>query len=177
MKNKPQRSYPLSYELALKLFVQRQNQKEIDKEQLAAREFLDPEVKECHRLYGCALAKAWASKVYGKNPNKAPDKEDVDSPLSDNTRVRPTAVDKDVTFHCHKAIQDIGFGPQLRPIAEDHPIVSREYLLLSIRFRGSSLPSRQEFSHYILIYLTHIKDATQAVDELIDSIRTSAQSK
>jgi hypothetical protein len=177
MKNKPQQSYPLSYDLALKLFVQRQNQKEVEKERLATREVRDPEVKECHRLYGRALAKAWAAKVYGKNPNKAPDKEDVESPLSDNTRVRPTAADRDVRFHCHKAIRDIGFVAQLKLISEDHPIVSREYLLLSIRFRCSSLPSKQEFSQYILIYLKHIKEAAQAVDELIDSIRTSERAK
>jgi hypothetical protein len=177
MKNKPHQSYPLSYDLALKLFVQRQSQKEVEKERLGKREVRDPKVKECHRLYGRALAKAWAAKVYGNNPNKAPDQEDVESPLSDNTRVRPTATDRDVRFHCHKAIRDIGFVSQLKSFSEDHPIVSREYLLLSIRFRSSSLPSKLEFSQYILIYLKYIKEATQAVDKLIDSIRTADRVK
>jgi hypothetical protein len=167
MPSEARRSYYLSYEVALELWARRQEQIDTQAKQALKTEPQTKRVADCRRLLAVARAKDWASKAFGKNHNRFSDQEDLESPLPDHTQIRPGANIEDIILHCHKAVQSIGLEDLLLSNPDILLVVDREFFLLSLRFRSSSLPSKNEFTNYVRAYLSHIKEASRIVDNFV----------
>jgi hypothetical protein len=160
----------LSYEAALKLWESRKREELLIQAASATKTRASPAVLKYQRLLAVARAKDWAASVYGSAHNKESDCEDVSSPLPDHTTIHPGAAREDIKLHIHKAVSSIGFGSDHPVNILIHPVVQREYILLLLRFKESTLPSKADFALLIQVYLVHLKEAAKQIDLLLDKV-------
>jgi hypothetical protein len=165
MHNKFPAQTHLSYSSALSLWHANQDRIKADRLKTESKPPVSSQVSKFRRLL--ARAKDWAARVYGTSHNQASDQEDVDSPLPDHTRLHPSAQAEDIKDHIHKAIKLIDWDTHPCKVLQDHPVIQREYILLLLRFKSSSLPSKSDFVIYVQSYLNHLNLETQQLDELL----------
>jgi hypothetical protein len=159
--------YQLSYKAALRLWTTRSDSVEASKASLGSRPKVikDKLVAKHQRLLGIARAKSWAATEYGRAHNQQSDREDLDSPLPDHTGCHSPASQRDITLHIHKAIFSIGLEWDISVSVTGHPVVQREYILLLLRFKGSTLPTKTEFALLVHTYLISLARSVQELDQ------------
>jgi hypothetical protein len=162
----------LSYKAALRLWTIRRDSVEASKASPGSRPKVAKDqqlVVKYQRLLGIARAKSWAATEYGRAHNQQSDREDLESPLPDHTGCHLSASQRDITLHIHKAIFSIGLEWDISVSITDHPVVQREYILLLLRFKGSTLPTKTEFALLVHTYLISLARTVQEIDQsLID---------
>jgi hypothetical protein len=163
--------YQLSYKAALRLWTTRRDSVEASKASPGSRPKVakDQLVVKYQRLLGIARAKSWAATEYGRAHNQQSDREDLESPLPDHTGCHLSASQRDITLHIYKAIFSIGLEWDISVPITGHPVVQREYILLLLRFKGSTLPTKTEFAVLVHTYLIGLARSVQELDQsLVD---------
>jgi hypothetical protein len=170
MRTKHLPPYTLSYDQALLLWETRQLKSFGTGSSTNKNGRKSSQVLKCHRALGIARAKDWAAAVYGVSDNQQLHQEETESPLFDHTSLHPLATKEDIKAHLHKAVNSIGIGRDTTPITPSHPVVHREFILLLLRFNGKSVPSKSEFACLVQVYLTHLRQATLQIDDILDKL-------
>jgi hypothetical protein len=159
------------YEAALQLWETRQRKDLLFQVASVRKPKPNSTVLKYQRLLAIARAKDWDASEFGSSHNTQSDKEDLDSPLPDHTICHPAASKEDIKVHIHKAVSSIGLLWESSSEVLNHPVLHREYILLLLRFQSSSLPSKTEFGLFVHIYLVHLKQAAEQIDQLLDKVK------
>jgi hypothetical protein len=160
---------PISYEHAEELWQARQVQKaNLTTQTLSTTSH---QVKKLRRLLAIARAQDWARSTFGPLRSDFTDAEDTSEPLPEDQGVAATK--EDIKLHIHKAVAGIGLGSDESGVNVTHPIIQKEFILLLVRFRSSSLPTNEDFALLVRTYLICLNQATQKIDEILCHLKTN----
>jgi hypothetical protein len=123
------------------------------------------EIRHLSRQLAIDRARDWAELEYGLSSDQN-DREDTESQVPDNTTHHPSAQQSDIIFHARKAVASIGIPVDILEYSPSHPVVTREYVLLLIRFNQRSLISKRRFSRLVQSYIRQAQQAFDQVDLL-----------